>query len=73
MKPLRSINNDISIHQKHLRYLDVEVYETVIEINPEFMEICFMTNPISYDLRKGDEVFLNPARSVRYRINLLLF
>ena len=32
-----------------------------------------MTNPISYDLRKDDEVFLNPARSVRYGINLLLF
>ena len=33
---LISVNNDILIHQKHLRYLAVEVYETLLEIIPKF-------------------------------------
>ena len=52
-----SMNNGISIHQKHLWYLAVEVYKTVVEINPEFMWTYFLKNPIFYNLRKGDKVF----------------
>ena len=33
----------------------------------------FLRNPISYDLRKGNEVLLPPTRLVRYGINSLLF
>ena len=47
---LLSVNN-ISIHQKHLRYLAVEVYKTVVEINPELMWTHFLKNIISYDLK----------------------
>ena len=54
---LLSINNDISIHQKHLRYLTVEVHKTLLEINPEFVWTYLLKYPISYDLRKGDKVF----------------
>ena len=54
---LLSINNDISIHQKHLRYLTAEVHKTLLEINPEFVWTYFRKYPISYNLRKGDKVF----------------
>ena len=67
------MNNDISFHQKHLRYLTVEVYKTISEINPSFMWPYFRNNPIPYDLRKGSKVFLPPTRSPRYGINSLLF
>ena len=63
----RSINNNISIHQKYLRYLAAEVYKTVIEINPKFIRTCeFMKNLILYDL------FLFPARSAKDGINKTL-
>ena len=39
---LLSINNDIFIHQKRLRYLPVEVCKTVVEINSEFMWTYFL-------------------------------
>ena len=38
-------------------YLAVEVYKTVVEINPEFMWTYFLKNPIFYNLRKIDKVF----------------
>ena len=60
------INIDMSIHQKHLRYLIVEVYETVVEIYPKFMWTYFLKNPIPipFDLRKDNKMFLLLARSV---------
>ena len=60
------INIDMSIHQKHLRYLTVEVYKTVVEIYPEFMWTYFLKNPIPipFDLRKDNKMFLLLARSV---------
>ena len=29
--------NDVSIHQRHLRFLAIEVYKSLMNINPEFM------------------------------------
>ena len=34
---LLSISNDMSIYQKYLRCLAVQVYKARVEINPEFM------------------------------------
>ena len=51
----------------------MEVYKTVVEINPEFMWTYFLKNRISYDLRKDDKVFLPTAKFARYGINSLLF
>ena len=34
---LLNFSNDISIHQKHLRLLAIEVYKSLMNINPEFM------------------------------------
>ena len=30
-------SNDVSIHQRHLRFLAIEVYKSYMNINPEFM------------------------------------
>ena len=58
--PLHSINKDNSIHQKQLQYLVVGACITLEEVNPELMWIYSLKNPISYDLEKGDKVFLPP-------------
>ena len=70
---LLNFSNDISIHQKHLRLLAIEVYKSLMNINPEFMWEFFNKNPLQYNLRKGDIVYLPPARSSCYGINSLVF
>ena len=34
---LLNTSDDISIHQKHLRYFAIEVYKSLIKLNPGFM------------------------------------
>ena len=70
---LLNFSNDISIHQKHLRLLAIEVYKSLMNINPEFMWKFFNKNPGQHNLRKGDIVYLPPARSSCYGINSLTF
>ena len=56
-------SNDISIHQKHLRYLAFEVYKSLTMLNPGFMWNFFDRNHIPYNLRRGDLLLLPPAKS----------
>ena len=70
---LLNFSNDISIHQKHLRLLAIEVYKSLMNINPEFMWEFFNKNPIQYNLRKRNIVYLPPARSSSYGVNSLAF
>ena len=44
-----------------------------MNINTEFMWEFFNINPLQYNLRKGDIVYLPPARSSCYGINTLAF
>ena len=70
---LLNFSNDVSIHQKHLRFLATEVYKSLMNINPEFMWEFFNKNPVEYNLREGDIVYLPPARFPCYGINTLAF
>ena len=65
--------DDISIHQKHLRYLAIEVYKSLTKLNPGFMWNFFERNHIPYNLRRGDLLLLPPAKSTRYGVNSLAF
>ena len=55
---LLQLNNIVSIHQRHLQYLALEVFKSPMHLNPEFMWSYFNEKPITYDLRKGTKVFL---------------
>ena len=57
---LLQLNNIVSIHQRHLQYLALEVFKSLIHLNPEFMWSYLNEKPITYDLRKGTKVFLPP-------------
>ena len=59
-KKLLQLNNNTSIHEKHL-----EVFKSLMHLNPEFMRYYFNENPIAYDLRNGTKVFLQAARLFR--------
>ena len=70
---LLQINKDISIHQKHLRILELEVYKSIMLFNPEFMWHCFNTNPFPYNLRKGSRLLIPPPKSVNFGTNPVTF
>ena len=58
-KQLLQLNINMSIHQKHLWYLSLEVFKSLMHLNLEFMQSYFNENPIPHDLRKGTKVFLH--------------
>ena len=68
-----SINSDVSIHQRYLSFLVTEIFKSVYNFNPHFMQDYFKTNFSPYDLRKGKTLHLPLAHSTRHGINSLLF
>ena len=43
---LLNFSNGVSIYQRHLRFLALEVYQSLININPEFTWEFFNKNPV---------------------------
>ena len=68
-----NFSSDVSVYQKHLWLLAIEVYKSLRNINPEFKWEFFNKNPVQHNLRKGDIVYLPPVRSSCYGINSLAF
>ena len=68
-KNLLNRNDDISIHQKHLRYLAIEVYKSLAKLNLGFMWNSFERNHTPYNLRQGYLLLLPPAKSIRYGVD----
>ena len=73
MKIFLNRSDDISIHEKHLRYLTIEVYKSLIMLNRGFMWNFFERSHIPYNLRRGDLLLLPPAKCTRYGVNSLAF
>ena len=65
-------NNEVSIHQKHLRALATEIYESLADINPDFMKPYFIIKEMPYNLRNGCALKLPSANSTYYGINSVL-
>ena len=70
---LLASHNDISIHQKHLKHLAIEVYKSLTNLNTEFIWPFFKNKSIPYNLRNGNICILPPARSSHYGINSVRF
>ena len=51
---LLQLNNNVSVHQRHL---SVQVFKSLMHLNPEFMWSCFNENPIPYDLKLVSTIF----------------
>ena len=62
-------HNDISIHQKRLTHLAIEVCKLLVNLNPEFVWAFFRSNPIPYSSRNGSNCILPPAQLHHYGIN----
>ena len=66
-------NNEVSIHQKHLRALATEIYKSLADINPDFMKPYLIIKEMPYNLRNGCTLKLLSANSTYYGINSVLF
>ena len=66
---LLQLNNNMSIHERHLQYLALEGFKSLMHRNPEFMWSYFDKNPIPSDLRNGIKIFLPPVKSFRFGLN----
>ena len=70
---LLQLNNNVSINQRHLQCLALEVFKSLMHLNSEFIWYFFNGYSISYDLRKGTKLFLPPVKSFRFGLNSVHF
>ena len=70
---LLASHNAISIHQKDLKHLAIDVYKSLANLNPEFIWPFFKNKSIPYNLRNGNICILPPARWSHYGINSVQF
>ena len=70
---LPELNNDVSIHQRHLRYLAIELLKLIMHLNRHFIWSYFEEKPMPYNLRDGSKLVLPKTKSSRFGINSLQF
>ena len=70
---LLQMNNEITIHQKHLHALICEVFKSSSNSDPDFMWSCFTFKNITYNIRNGVLLKLPNAKSTYYSINSVHF
>ena len=58
---LLNLDNSVSLHQRHLRFLVTEIFKSVSKTNPKFMWSYFSSKNLSYNLRKGPSLSLPSA------------
>ena len=59
-------SNTVSVHQRHLRFLMIEIYKSISQLNPQFMWSFFTHKDITYNLRKGPFLGLPKTHSFYY-------
>ena len=66
-------SDDVSVYQKHLPILAIEVYKSLMKTNPYFVWNFYTIKPIPYDLRTGKKVYLSTVNTIPYGLNSLIF
>ena len=66
-------SNTVSVHQRHLRFLMIEIYKSISQLNPQFMWSFFTHKDILYNLRKGPILGVTKTRSFYYGTNDIHF
>ena len=70
---LLELNNDLFIHQRHLCYFVIEVFKSIMNLNPQFMWSYFEEKPMTYNLKDSSKLALPKTKSTRFGINSLQF
>ena len=70
---LLAVSNNISVHQKHLRILAIQVYKSLMKTNLDFMWDFYTVRPVPYDLLTGEKLYLPTVNTTRYGLDSLIF
>ena len=70
---LLTLDNAVSIHQRNLQYLMIEIYKTKHNLNPSFMSEIFETRNVHYDLRTENNLCIPKARTTSYGIETVRY
>ena len=73
LNELLKLDNSVNIHVLNLRWLMIEVYKSLNELNPKFMRGYFSVKEISYNLRGGPSLDLPIAKTRSFGLNSLSF
>ena len=66
-------NNSVSLHQRNLQLLLVEIFKTKENLNPSLMEYIYVERTENYNLRSGNTLQLPKARTTTYGIESASF
>ena len=66
-------SNKVSIHQKQLRQLTTEVYKSLTDVSPEFINPFFTVREIPYNVCNGHIVNLPSVRPTYYGTSSIFF
>ena len=66
-------SNAVSIHQKQLRQLTIEIYKSLTDLSPELIKPFFTVKELPYNLRNGHILNLLLVRTTYYGTNSILF
>ena len=61
-------SDSVSVHQRNLQLLLIEIYKTINNLNSFFMAEVFATNVLPYNLRGSTNLVLSNARTNLYGI-----
>ena len=61
------MNNYLSILLRHLRFLAIEVFQSIMHLNPQFVWSYFEEKPMPYNLRDGSKLVLPKTESSHYK------
>ena len=70
---LLKLDNAVSIHQRNLQYLMIEIYKTKNNLNPSFMSEIFEARDVQYDLRNKNSLGIPNARTTSYGIETVRY
>ena len=73
LEELLSKNGETHIHTQYLRMLMIEIYRTVGNTNPPFMQEYFIRKDVKYDLRTRDLLQIPAAKSSTFGIHSIKF
>ena len=65
-KALLQIDKSVTIHQRNLQVLIMEIFKTKVGINPEIMNEIFIFKKPIYDFRKTDTLKRIKVKSVKF-------
>ena len=66
---LLEMNKSAYIHQRHLQFLAIDVYKSLMHLNTVSMRPHFSEKPLPYNLRNGNSLQLPHVKLDRFGIN----